>query len=143
MGVSLSDFEDADRRTIKWLYAELRAVTEMLRPDVGAMDGKALREHFQAPPWRSLISAMKMFGQATYEMRPDPTVKKVMHDLRGGPLAVLLLRLQAVGEKVGGAEVAKLSKLAREHLELMRTCVPDLEPDGHGGPGPVRPKMGR
>jgi hypothetical protein len=130
MSVMLADFEDADRQIIERLYAELQSVLAMLTP--GVVDGKALIEHCQAPAWRSLMTSMKIFGQATYDVRPDPDIKKIMHDLRGGPLAVLFLRLQTVGHKVGPDEATKLSKLAREHLELMRSRVPDLsklEPD--------------
>lgn len=127
MGVSLADFEDADRRIIQRLYVELRTVLEMLKTDSGAVDGKALLAHCQAPAWRSLMSSMKIFGQATYDAKPRPDIKKVMHDLRGGPLAVLLLRLQTVGEKVGATEATRLSKLAREHIELMRSCVSDID----------------
>ncbi|HLM73254.1 MAG TPA: hypothetical protein VK459_11200 [Polyangiaceae bacterium] len=124
MSVMLADFEDADRQIIERLYAELQSVLAMLKP--GAVNGKALLEHCQAPEWRSLMTSMKVFGQATYDMRPHPDIKKVMHDLRGGPLAVLFLRLQTVGHEVGPDEATKLLKLAREHLELMRTRVPDL-----------------
>ncbi|NUQ76256.1 MAG: hypothetical protein HUU21_22175 [Polyangiaceae bacterium] len=124
MGVMLADFEDADRRIIERLYAELQSVLAMLKP--GAVDGRALIEHCQAPAWRSLMTSMKIFGQATYDVRPHPDIKKIMHDLRGGPLAVLFLRLQTVGHEVGPDEATKLSKLAREHLELMRSRVPDL-----------------
>jgi hypothetical protein len=124
MSVMLADFEDADRQIIERLYAELQSVLAMLKP--GAVNEKALLEHCQAPAWRSLMTSMKIFGQATYDVRPHPDIKKVMHDLRGGPLAVLFLRLQTLGHEVGPDEATKLSKLAREHLELMRTRVPDL-----------------
>jgi len=133
----LTDFEDADRRIIERLYAELHSVLSMLKPDV--VDGKALIEHCQAAEWRSLMTSMKIFGQATYDVRPHPDIKKVMHDLRGGPLAVLFLRLQTVGHEVGPAEATKLSKLAREHLELMRTRVPDLS---DFDPSPRPPQAG-
>jgi hypothetical protein len=137
MSVMLTDFEDADRRIIERLYAELHSVLSMLKPDV--VDGKALIEHCQAAEWRSLMTSMKIFGQATYDVRPHPDIKKVMHDLRGGPLAVLFLRLQTVGHEVGPAEATKLSKLAREHLELMRTRVPDLS---DFDPSPRPPQAG-
>lgn len=121
----LADFEDPDRQIIERLYAELQSVLAMLKP--GTIDGRALIEHCQAPAWRSLMTSMKVFGQATYDARPRPDIKKVMHDLRGGPLAVLFLRLQTVGHEVGPDEAIKLSKLAREHLELMRCQVPDID----------------
>jgi hypothetical protein len=127
MSVPLAEFDDSDRRIVQRLYVELRTVLAMLKPDDGAVDGKALIQHCQAPAWRSLMSSMKIFGQATYDAKPRPDIKKVMHDLRGGPLAVLLLRLQTVGERVGPTEATRLSKLAREHIELIRSCVPDID----------------
>lgn len=137
MSVSLADFEDADRQILERLYAELNSVLAMLQQD--SVDGKALIEHCQAQEWRSLMMSMKIFGQATFDVRPHPDIKKVMHDLRGGPLAVLFLRLQTVGDEVAPEEATRLSKLAREHLELMRTRVPDIsetmEPGARGPNG--------
>jgi hypothetical protein len=143
MSVMLADFEASDREIIERLYAELQSVLAMLQP--GAVDGKALLAYCAAPEWRSLMTSMKIFGQATYDMRPHPDIKKVMHDLRGGPLAVLFLRLQTVGREVGPDEAIKLLKLAREHLELMRNRVPDLsdiEPSSRTQNGPAQKKMG-
>jgi hypothetical protein len=130
MSLALADFEDADRSILEKLYEELLLVLGMLRPTSGHVDGAALKRHCGADEWRSLMRSMKVFGQATYDHKPSPDIRKVMHDLRGGPLAVLLLRLQTVGDVLDDEEAAKLSRLAHDHIELMRACVRDLGGDG-------------
>lgn len=130
MSLELADFEDTDRTILERLHEELLLVLGMLRPTSGHADGVALKRHCGADEWRSLMRSMKVFGQATYDQKPSPDIRKVMHDLRGGPLAVLLLRIQTVGDVIDDEEAAKLSRLAHDHLELMRACVRDIEGNG-------------
>jgi hypothetical protein len=127
MSVSLATFEEVDRRIIERLYTELCSILARARPDGGEVDGKALVQHCRTPAFRLLMRSMKIFGQATYAARPDPDLRKVMHDIRGGPLAVMLLRMQTVGDTCSAAEAARLYRLANEHLELMRACVSDID----------------
>jgi hypothetical protein len=130
MSLELADFEDTDRTILEKLYDELFLVIDMLRPTSGHVNGAALRRHCGADEWRSLMRSMKVFGQATYDQKPSPDIRKVMHDLRGGPLAVLLLRIQTVGDVIDDEEASKLSRLAHDHIELMRACVRDIGGEG-------------
>lgn len=130
MSLELADFEDADRTILEKLYEELFLVLGMLRPTSGHVDGAALRRHCRADEWKSLMRSMKVFGQATYDQKPSPDIRKVMHDIRGGPLAVLALRVQTVKDVIDDEEASKLSRLAHDHIELMRACVRDIGGDG-------------
>jgi hypothetical protein len=126
MSLALADFEDADRAILERLHKELSEVLRLLLPEDGHVDGAALRRRSEAPGWRSLMQSMKTFGLATYEVRPLAEVQKVMHDLRGGALAVLILCLQTARDTLSAAEVERLRRLARDHLNLLHACVRDV-----------------
>jgi signal transduction histidine kinase len=73
---------------------------------------------------------LRALGQASFgPEKPDQAAAKAAHDIRGGALTVLLLRLEiARAGSFTKDELRTLFMLARDHCKIMRSAISDLDP---------------
>lgn len=134
-GVSLSAFTPEDVSLIiqvysavkkmydLWLYMSDAPNYDLLKTQMIAQCGS---DHF--------IATAQSIGAATYALgKTDPTLRKVIHDIRGGALAVLtgyatmIKRLDPEVDDIP-EYVRDAILMARDHAKLMRNAIVDLDP---------------
>lgn len=122
--VPLAVFGADDRRRLGELYAAVKGLADAWQAGGGRPDDPRVRAYLLAvDPARLVREAAALTGT------PDPAVRKLLHDVRGGGLALL----------VGAAELARMGAddpplvrgaavAARDHAKIMRSGFPDLDP---------------
>ncbi|WP_298405030.1 ATP-binding protein [uncultured Chloroflexus sp.] len=84
-----------------------------------------LRQFLHETGWHDLMHELRGISLS----RHDPVLGQVIHDIRGGSLQALALQLQLIEfEQAQPVDVERIYLLVRDHLKIMRNCVPDLDP---------------
>lgn len=124
----LLDTLDRDARaTIADAYAVVREIEDLLRPiydDIQAASD-ALASHTERTEWEL------PFTQLSKLRVPDAQdeAREVIHDIKGGALSALYLRLQLFElGRFSPEDVPHVFFLARDHAKMMRNGLPDLDP---------------
>ncbi|WP_322489284.1 ATP-binding protein [Chloroflexus sp.] len=114
------DVQSAVRRLYDTLLAIFSRFDQMRRVDLGK-----LRQFLHETGWHDLMQELRGISLS----RQDPVLGQVIHDLRGGSLQALALQLQLLEfDQAQPADVERIYLLVRDHLKIMRNCVPDLDP---------------
>ncbi len=124
--VPLTRFDPADRAILARLYAAVDGLPRLARdagpddPAVGAFIRGADR----------LIPDAQHLGAATRAAGgEDAAVRKAVHDIRGGGLAVLVGSAGLLDLQPGDAGVIRSClEAARDHAKIMRNLLPDIDP---------------
>jgi signal transduction histidine kinase len=127
--VLLATFPMADQATIQRIYAALIQLLELTRPSL--TNGPTLEQvaHFiRAQQWSQQMSAIRTISIDPADATMSMVANQVLHDLRGGSLQSISMSLQMID--LGLAESISLERiflLTRDHLKIMRNCIPDLD----------------
>ncbi len=128
--VPLATFPPSAQATIQRIYTTLIELLEGARPSVTnnptlERASQFVREH----RWTQQMQDLRSIS-----IDPDnvamssPVVGQVLHDLRGGSLQSISIQLQLID--LGLSEAVSLERiflLTRDHLKIMRNCIPDLD----------------
>ncbi|MGB9737425.1 ATP-binding protein [Chloroflexus sp.] len=89
------------------------------------LDYADLRRFLHEKGWFDLINELRGISLSHL----DPVLGQVIHDVRGGSLQALALQLQLLEvERVQPADIERIYLLTRDHLKIMRNCLPDIDP---------------
>lgn len=128
--VPLCALPPEDRSLLRTLYRDLEALYATLREDLTLGDATARTDALLAERGTSVLPDLAPLGQYLREP-PSPEMAKALHDVRSGSLAALSMLLELRREGVGErGDVDRMFVLARDHLKILRSCLPDLDPDG-------------
>lgn len=128
ISVALSDFSPADRTTLGRVYTALLSLRDQLDPAGGARGTlDDARATLQRHAWGELLEGLRQLD--TGEADPArPSMRAVVHDLRGGAFQALAIHLQLLDLGLAQPEdLTRIFLLTRDHLKIMRNCIPDLD----------------
>ena len=126
-GLDLAAFGPADRARLARLYA---MVDNVYRPLAGARAASP-RERLLALDGAALVRDASALGSDTPpEVTREPRVRRLLHDIRGGGLQLLLgtaelLQLNPAADDL----VPNALSAARDHAKIMRAGFPALDPE--------------
>lgn len=130
----LSAFSPRDQELLQGIYQALLPLLDELRvfrtpPDGGARTPIPPGQHQK---WnrqgRELIGMARELGMASAGIY-GPDLKRVLHDMRGGAMTSLSLKLTMCSEKsTTQDEIDSLCYLTRDHLKMMRNALSDIDP---------------
>ncbi|WP_298819958.1 ATP-binding protein [Chloroflexus sp.] len=85
-----------------------------------------LRQVLHDADWHHLLHELRSISLSHH----DPVLGQVIHDIRGGSLQALALQLQLLeADQSLPVETERIYLLTRDHLKIMRNCLPDLDPE--------------
>lgn len=125
--VPLARFADADRGILARIYAAVDGLTRTARaagPAAPAVEAYIRGADRLLPDAQRLGAATRAAG------REDAAVRKAVHDIRGGGLAVLVGSAGLLDLLPGDPGVARSCvNAARDHAKIMRNLLPDIDPE--------------
>lgn len=127
--VSLNDLANEDIALIIRVYQALKNVYDLWLYMRDAPNFQILHERIEPFMNRDFLSAAQAIGSSTYmtEM-PNPMVRKVIHDIRGGGLTALIGYAQLLSRLERDDDIVRKAVfLARDHAKMMRNALPDLD----------------
>ncbi|MEF3275782.1 MAG: ATP-binding protein [Chloroflexus sp.] len=90
------------------------------------IDRQVLFQVLREIGWHDLLSELRGISLS----QSDPVLGEVIHDIRGGSLQALALQLQLLEvDRSQPVETERIYLLIRDHLKIMRNCLPDLDPE--------------
>jgi signal transduction histidine kinase len=130
-GVSLQDFAPEDISLLIGLYGSIKKIYDLWlymreQPNYELIGDQLIKE-FGSDELRIGVQAI---GSATYAIRdPSPLARKVMHDVRGGALSVLvgLATFLKVYPEPDEETIYQAITMARDHAKLMRNAIEDID----------------
>ena len=130
---SIRRLATTDRRALQDFYD---AMLKLLATQIGFGDNTQNHIHtlttwMVAVNWQSLRRDVAAIGPDTYaEFGTNPTLRKVFHDLRGGPMTSLSIDLGLVRAGRGDTvDPQRVYLLVRDVCKIMRNSFPDLDED--------------
>lgn len=131
-GVSLRDFAPEDVALLIRLYQDIKEIYDLWlymrdQPNY-TLIGAQLVKQFGSD---ELLMSVQTIGAATYAVQtPSPVVRKVIHDIRGGALSVLvgLATFLKVIPAVDEETIHQAVTMAHDHAKLMRNALEDIDP---------------
>lgn len=122
--VSMQALPDDVQPVVRRLYDTLLAVFSRF-DQTRHINHRELRQFLHEAGWHDLINVLRGISLS----RHDPVLGQVIHDIRGGSLQALALQLQLLEyDQTQPVDVERIYLLTRDHLKIMRNCVPDLDP---------------
>ena len=128
--VRLDDLEPDDLMALKTIYGILSGLFSALRTVYESPIEclQAVRHFLRNHSDDQLINAAQQLGMASREKNPSERLSRIFHDLRGGALPSLSMRLQLMDYPSTRPEDApQIFFLTRDHLKIMRNCVADID----------------
>ncbi len=128
----LSVFSEEDRLTVTTLYERLKELFEILKAHRDQPEHclAVLQGVIKQQDWPNFIKSLQTLGNSSYQQRPSKLLSQVVHDLKGGALTTLLLRIQLINMGVRRTEsVLPMFFLTRDHLKIMRNGLRDVDPE--------------
>ena len=131
---STQNLAESDRESLSRFYW---AVNNLLGTMPGDTDDKDthlnyLRTWMDSHDWRTLRRDVAAVGPDTYaEVGTHPILRKVLHDVRGGPMTSLSVDLGLL--RIGTSDdfdPHRVFLLARDVRKIMRNAFPDIDSDG-------------
>lgn len=126
----LNVFSDTDRATVTALYERLKDLLDLLKAhrDQPEQCLGLLEARIKQQSWPTLIKSLQELGTTSYQQRPSKLLSQVVHDLKGGALTSLLLRIQLIQMGIKRPEsVLPMFFLTRDHLKIMRNGLRDID----------------
>ncbi|MBO9316195.1 MAG: HAMP domain-containing histidine kinase [Chloroflexus sp.] len=121
---SIHDLPEAIQGTVQRLYQVLLTIFAEFDQQ-RQIDLNHLRRLLQETHWDELIHELRAISLC----QADAHLSQVLHDLRGGSLQALALQLQLIElGQVRPDDIERMYLLIRDHLKIMRNCLPDLDP---------------
>ncbi len=131
MSATLADLEPESQAAVRQLYALLQRAHQTLRDfaDHSPVSDAAAEELSSRSLWSELAATGQRVGRG--RTRYPEIVGRVLHDLRGGSLVALIGTVQMLPfSRSRPVDVQRCAHFARDHLKIMRNCLPELDPDG-------------
>jgi signal transduction histidine kinase len=133
MSLALTDFAPPDQQIIQQLYTTLNELLVLIKRRWDALDdpdGAAeLLQFVQQMHWTDYLEKVRELGEATYPTQPGETLRKVVHDIKGGGFMALSLYLQMLDMGLEKPDdVPRMFFLTRDHLKIMRNAVEGIDP---------------
>ena len=129
MSATLADLGPASKVAVLRLYELLKQARQTLQE---AADGEAvpdslLKKISSSPVWDELIETARILG--TDMLDRSAAVRQVVHDLRGGSLVALIGTVQLLAfSSARLVDLQRCAHFARDHLKIMRNCLPEIDP---------------
>ncbi|WP_322512773.1 ATP-binding protein [Chloroflexus sp.] len=121
---SILDFPPEVQPVVRRLYDTLLAVFGRF-DQARQLDYHDLLHMLREAGWNDLINQVRSISLSQHNL----VLGQVIHDIRGGSLQALALQLQLLEyDQIRPADIERIYLLTRDHLKIMRNCVPDLDP---------------
>lgn len=131
MSVEFALLPATARLLIARLYASVQAICHLVAPDDAA--GQQLERVYalvRQIGWSELLRELRSLQLDLPTAELQRRADLVLHDLRGGSFQALSLHVQLAERAVAAQEdVLRIFLLARDHLKIMRNCLPELDPE--------------
>ncbi len=130
LSVSIAALADSDREPLTRFYAALlRLVAEYPLHRDEDVKLSVLRSWIEEHRWQSLRRDIAAIGPDTYAERgSDPTLRKVVHDIRGGPMTSLAIDLGLIrANRLSDVDVDRVFLLSRDVCKIVRNGFPDID----------------
>jgi signal transduction histidine kinase len=129
-GIPLASFAATDQDIIRDVYRQINNLLALLERREGSESVSShLHAYLGTRDFEQLRTGLRSLGRATVASTPpDRVTGRAIHDIRGGAVAVLLLRLEIAGpEPFTKDELRTLFMLARDHGKIIRSTVCDMD----------------
>lgn len=121
---SIHELPETIQRTVRELYQTLLMIFAEFDQQ-RQIDLHRLQQLLQETHWHDLMHELRNLSLH----QADAHLGQVLHDLRGGSLQALALQLQLIElGQVRPDDIERIYLLIRDHLKIMRNCLPDLDP---------------
>lgn len=131
MSIEFAHLPETARLLIVRLYTSVQAIHHLMRQD--AAPGDQLTELYalvRQIGWADLLADLRRLKLDMPTAEQQRRADQVLHDIRGGSFQALSIHVQLAEMAVAEAEdVPRLFLLARDHLKIMRNCLPELDPE--------------
>lgn len=134
VAVRMSDLRPDDAETVRTLYELIGAIFEVVAPrlEEGTAAVPAVQACLQARGFAGLLPRVFALGTTLDANTTSPTVRKALHDIRGGGLPALVMHLEALlADEVELDDIARVFVLCRDQRKIVRNAITDLDPVGH------------
>lgn len=131
MSIEFARLPEATRLLIAQLYASVQAVHQLLASEAAPRQQlEQLHALLRQIGWSELLRELRRLKLTMPTTDLQQRADQVLHDIRGGSFQALSLLAQLTEMAVAEAEDAlRMFLLARDHLKIMRNCLPDLDPE--------------
>ena len=131
-GMRMAEFPSGDRDLLGRLYTALREALHAAQTGIQEKNPLRTLEMVRAAGWKPLLlEFMAAFGQVRPESDSPERVREVYHDIRGGALSMVNMRVEIAMMKGNEADMDDAHGIffaARDHLKILRNCVIDIDP---------------
>lgn len=130
-GITLTDLAEEDRAITLRIYQATQGLYEAWLPLRGTGDFSLLRGHLGPFAEEGFVAAAQSLGTATAARGGmPPAMRKVIHDIRGGGLSLLIGTAAMVDHLAGDDPLLRACVLtARDHAKIMRSLLADIDPE--------------
>jgi signal transduction histidine kinase len=131
VSVTLAAFAEGDAARIRRMYDALIELRALLAEPVADADaiGPTLAEFVTRTRWVDLLAELREL-RSPRAPGTELALGQVIHDLRGGAFQALSVFIQLAEMGIARAEDwTRMFLLTRDHLKIMRNCIPDLDPE--------------
>ena len=128
---SIYNLAKTDTMAIQVLYAKMKSLMDLDVWDCNdpIVQCEALIQWSMDHEWKLCWRNVAAIGPETYaKVGPDPILRRVIHDLRGGPMTSLVLTIGLLENK-RRVDPQYICLLARDVRKIIRNCFPDIDPD--------------
>jgi signal transduction histidine kinase len=130
--VSLGSFSGEDQLLLKQIYGALLALCQVLKPhhDRHSDCRDDLSVFLKTTEYQCLIERASLLGHSLDTGKLSEEFNRVIHDLRGGAFQALSFHLQLFALAPDETKsIRNAYFLVRDHLKIIRHCVPDIDPE--------------
>jgi signal transduction histidine kinase len=131
MSIEFAHLPETARMLIVRLYASVQAIHHVMRQDAAPREQLAqLHTLVRQMAWSELLGELRRLRLEMPTAEQQQRADQVLHDIRGGSFQALSIHVQLAEMAVAEAEDApRVFLLARDHLKIMRNCMPELDPE--------------
>ncbi len=128
LGTNLEAFAPPDREVLKHTYGVLIELDVLL----GSAENRRadiVADFTRRVNWSGILGDIRSLGHATYSSREaSPALRRIVHDIKGGPFQPLsaCLQLAGIGE-IEAEDAAMIYYLNRDCLKVMRNLLRDID----------------
>jgi signal transduction histidine kinase len=130
--IALATLDPLTQATIQQIYQTLIELLEVTRPShTNPIHVDQVSGFLRAQGWNQQMQAIRAISiDRSDAAQNSPVIRQVLHDLRGGSLQALSMHVQMIDLGIFEAvDLERMFLLTRDHLKIMRNCIPDLDPE--------------
>jgi signal transduction histidine kinase len=131
MSIEFAHLPETARLLIVRLYTSVQAIHHLMRQEEPPREQlDRLNALLQQIAWSELLGELRRLQFEMPTAEQQRRADQVLHDIRGGSFQALSIHVQLAEMGVAEAEDApRVFLLARDHLKIMRNCLPELDPE--------------